>query len=110
MKYYPTLNNLITLDRIPSNLDFLSTSLSNLLDKVYFEDYVCIISPDASEAQYSLKLLIARLEFRNRSMMLFHNNVALVGLGDYKIYWQKLLLFKTRIFSKNSQLLLFKIV
>ena len=35
MEYLPTLNNIINLDKIPEELDFVKTIISGVLDKIY---------------------------------------------------------------------------
>jgi len=63
MNYYPTLSKILDLSKIPDQLGFIKTSLTNLLSKIYYKDYYFRKNEDGSEALYVLKLLIARLEW-----------------------------------------------
>lgn len=40
MKYYPTLNNLIDLNKFPDELDFVKTAINSILDNIYYKDFI----------------------------------------------------------------------
>ena len=67
MEYLPTLNNIINLDKIPEELDFVKTTISGVLDKIYYKEFYFRKNEDGSEALYSLKLLIVRLAYTEQS-------------------------------------------
>ena len=63
-KYYPALNNLITLDSIPDSLDFVKNISDNLFKKIFYKDFQSSVSNDGSVAFYSLKIVKkGRLDF-----------------------------------------------
>ena len=45
MEYYQMLNEIISLDKIPDELSFVSDKLDGLLSKIYFKDYIYDINP-----------------------------------------------------------------
>ena len=64
-KYYPSLKNLITLDAIPDNVDFIKSALTRLFSKIYYKDFQPSVSNDGSAAFYSLRIVTReRLEFK----------------------------------------------
>lgn len=36
--YYPALSTVVSVDQIPDNLSFVTDSIDDLLDQVYFKD------------------------------------------------------------------------
>jgi hypothetical protein len=56
-KYYPSLNNLITLDDIPDSVDFLKSALTSLFSKIHYKDFQSSVSSDGSTAFYSLRIV-----------------------------------------------------
>lgn len=55
--YYPKLSDLITLDNIPSSLDFVKTISQSIFSKIYYKDYQASISPLGDSAFYSLSIV-----------------------------------------------------
>ncbi len=56
-KYYPALNNLITLDSLPEGVDFLKTIVDNVFNNIYYKDFQSSVSNDGSVAFYSLRIV-----------------------------------------------------
>ncbi|HUH36083.1 MAG TPA: hypothetical protein VL022_09645 [Moheibacter sp.] len=62
--YYPKLSNLITLDNIPSTLDFIRNIAQNIFNKIHYKNYQSSISPLGESAFYSLSIVTKdRLDF-----------------------------------------------
>ena len=62
--YYPKLSNLITLDNIPSALDFIRNIAQNIFNKIHYKNYQSSISPLGESAFYSLSIVTKdRLDF-----------------------------------------------
>ncbi|KMQ69204.1 hypothetical protein ACM39_03620 [Chryseobacterium sp. FH2] len=62
--YYPRLSNLITLDSLPSSLDFVKNIAQSIFSKIYYKNYQGSISPLGNSAFYSLSIVSkTRLEF-----------------------------------------------
>ena len=62
--YYPRLSNLITLDSLPSSLDFVKNLAQSIFSKIYYKNYQGSISPLGDSAFYSLSIVSkTRLEF-----------------------------------------------
>lgn len=43
--YYPKLSNLITLDQLPSSLDFVKNMAQAMFNKIFYKNYQASISP-----------------------------------------------------------------
>lgn len=64
LHYYPRLSNLITLDSLPSSLDFVKTLAQSIFSRIYYKNYQGSISPLGESAFYSLSIVSkTRLEF-----------------------------------------------
>ncbi len=62
--YYPRLSNLITLDSLPSSLDFVKNLAQSIFSKIYYKNYQGSISPLGDSAFYSLSIVSkTKLEF-----------------------------------------------
>lgn len=62
--YYPRLSNLITLDKLPSSLDFVKNITENIFSKIYYKNYQSSVSPLGESAFYSLSIVSkTKLEF-----------------------------------------------
>ncbi len=56
-KYYPSLQNLITLDDLPDALDFIKTVISDVFSKIHYKDYQSAVSADGASAFHSLRIV-----------------------------------------------------
>lgn len=56
-KYYPRLSNLVTLDSLPSSLDFVKNLADGIFSKIYYKNYQGSISPLGDSAFYSLSIV-----------------------------------------------------
>jgi hypothetical protein len=62
--YYPRLSNLITLDSLPSSLDFAKNIAQSIFSKIYYKNYQESVSELGDSAFYSLSIVSkTRLEF-----------------------------------------------
>ncbi|MBV8325212.1 hypothetical protein [Chryseobacterium sp.] len=57
LQYYPKLSNLITLDNIPSSLDFVKSISQGMFSKIYYKNYQSSVSPLGDSAFYSLDIV-----------------------------------------------------
>ncbi|WP_346986366.1 hypothetical protein [Chryseobacterium sp. POE27] len=55
--YYPKLSDLITLDNIPSSLDFVKNLAQSIFAKLYYKNYQASISQAGDSAFYSLSIV-----------------------------------------------------
>ncbi|UMY66134.1 MULTISPECIES: hypothetical protein [unclassified Flavobacterium] len=56
-RYYPSLQNLITLDDLPDALDFIKTVISDVFSKIHYKDYQSAVSADGASAFHSLRIV-----------------------------------------------------
>jgi hypothetical protein len=62
--YYPPLSKLITLDSLPSSLDFVKNIAQDIFSKIYYKNYQGSISPLGDSAFYSLSIVSqTRIDF-----------------------------------------------
>ncbi len=59
-KLYPTVSQLVPLDKIPSELDFISEGVENILDSIFFKDFSSSITKDGEAGFYRLTLLFGK--------------------------------------------------
>ena len=64
LPYYPKLSNLMTLDSIPSSLDFVKNISQQAFDRVYYNNLQSSVSPLGDSAFYSLDIVTKnRIDF-----------------------------------------------
>lgn len=64
LPYYPKLSGLITLDNIPSSLDFVKNISNSIFGRIFYKNYQESVSPSGDSAFYSLAIVSkTRLDF-----------------------------------------------
>jgi hypothetical protein len=64
LPYYPKLSDLISLDNIPSSLDFIRNISQNIFGRIFYKNYQVSVSPLGETAFYSLSIVAKdRIDF-----------------------------------------------
>ncbi len=57
LRYYPALSNILKIEDLPDTFNFISDSLNDLINQLYYKDYQKYVNIDNSAAFYSLAIV-----------------------------------------------------